>query len=465
MIGYKLNLSRPLCRSSWQIASMKVLMVTAICALTPLFCFATAALQSVVSENSQPEDTITIYTVRLADRYIDNLDTIEVKPSLLFLPLIFDQYEEFEGPLALQTPAQTAGCGSTLNPIPDWLTEAQNETTFEHRLRYNLMIDEPQLTRYNVATLPAPPEQQEIDVDPSSRLLVVEAIDIPDAVALAEEPEEDIVKVHNWLHSLDASMQFSQAYLSDNWYQGGNNNLNFIGNFLWNIKLNTNVYPNLLFDTSVQYKIGISSAPDDTIRSYSFSEDLFQITSKFGYKAAEKWYYSISFLFKTQFFNNYESNTNDMTAAFLTPGEMNIGLGMTYSTKNKDGYLTFDASLSPFSYNMKICRENEKVDPTDYGIDEGHHVAHDFGSSLEGKITWKLTPAISWTSRLYAFTSYSYVQGDWENTFEFSVNRYLSTQFYMHLRYDKSASRDPDWHYWQFKEILSFGLSYKFSME
>ena len=303
-----------------------------------------------------------------------------------------------------------------------------------------------------------------MDVDPSGRLLDVEAVEISSDLNLETQPEET-VKVHNWLHSFDGSLQFSQAYLSDNWYQGGNNNLNVVGNFLWNVSLNTNVYPNLLFDTSVQYKIGLSSAPDDSIRGYSISEDLFQVTSKFGYKAIEKWYYSISLVFKTQILNNYESNTNDMTAAFLTPGELNIGLGMTYSTKDKDGYISFDASISPLSYNMKVCRENKKVDPTDYGIDEGHHFVHDIGSTVEGKVVWKITPAISWTSRLYAFTDYTYVQGDWENTFEFSVNRYLSTQFYLHLRYDKSASPDRDWDYWQFKEILSFGLTYKFSMQ
>ena len=68
-----------------------------------------------------------------------------------------------------------------------------------------------------------------------------------------------------------------------------------------------------------------------------------------------------------------------------------------------------------------------------------------------------------WSSRLYVFTNYSYVQGDWENTFDFSITRYLNTKIYTHLRFDKSHTWDPDWRYWQFKEILSFGLTYRFS--
>ena len=79
------------------------------------------------------------------------------------------------------------------------------------------------------------------------------------------------------------------------------------------------------------------------------------------------------------------------------------------------------------------------------------------------KFEWKITPSINWKTRLYAFTDYKYVQGDWENTLVFYVNSFLSTQIFTHLRYDKSRPWNQDWRYWQFKEILSFGLTYKFA--
>ena len=47
----------------------------------------------------------------------------------------------------------------------------------------------------------------------------------------------------------------------------------------------------------------------------------------------------------------------------------------------------------------------------------------------------------------------------------FSINKYLSTQIYAHLRFDDSATWNDSWQYWQFKEILSFGLTYRFSMQ
>lgn len=113
---------------------------------------------------------------------------------------------------------------------------------------------------------------------------------------------------------------------------------------------------------------------------------------------------------------------------------------------------------------MNICKNNTKVDPTSFGIDEGKHFKTEFGSNVEAKMSWKICHEVTWSSRLFAFTNYDHVQGDWENTFDFTINKYLSTRLYAHLRFDNSVSKDPDWKYWQFNEILSFGFSYKFSM-
>ena len=55
------------------------------------------------------------------------------------------------------------------------------------------------------------------------------------------------------------------------------------------------------------------------------------------------------------------------------------------------------------------------------------------------------------------------MQGDWEYTLDLSIRKYLTTQFYTHLRFDRSRARDDDWNYWQFKEILSLGVVYRFA--
>ena len=274
--------------------------------------------------------------------------------------------------------------------------------------------------------------------------------------------EADINR-RNWLHSFNGSLQFSQAYISPNWYQGGNNNLNMLLNTEFNIKLNEKFHPNLLFETSFKYKLGMNSAPEDTLRNYSISEDLFQLNSKFGVRAAKRWFYSIQLQFKTQVFNGYKINSNDLKASFLSPGELNVGLGMTYNYANEKKTFSFDASISPLSYNLKSCI-NSRMHETDFGIPAGKKTASDIGSSGEGKLKWQIAHNISLSSRLFVFTDYQYIQGDLENTLSFAINRFLSTQINVNMRYDSSSPRIPGskWHKFQLKEILSFGFAYSF---
>ena len=404
---------------------------------------------------------IKIKTVTLANRNTTNLDSVILEPSVMFLPLIFEGFDHYTDTLATEPKAALY----SFNAGDKWLKDAVLKARNERETRYRVMIDAPQLNRYNLDMLPEPPKQYEIVADPSNRTIALEKKELKNALDMPADEPIDVVNVRNWLHTFKGSIHFSQAYISENWYQGGNNNLNILGNFVWDVNLNQNKYPNLLFDNTIQYKIGLQSAPQDSLRGYSISEDLLQINSKFGYKAFKHWYYSTTLLFKTQVLNNFAPNTNNLKASFLTPGELNLGLGMTYNAKSKNGYATFDLSLSPVSYNMKICRENTRVNPTSMGVDEGKHLKHKIGSSLEARFRWQITPAISWNSRLYAFTDYEFVQGDWEHTFNFSINKYLSTQFYMHLRYDNAVSMHDSWKYWQFKEIVSIGLTYRFSMQ
>jgi hypothetical protein len=64
---------------------------------------------------------------------------------------------------------------------------------------------------------------------------VKEIVAIP-AIAQPDIPVEVVeLKKTHWLHLLDGSVQFSQAYLSPNWYQGGNNSLSLVANFLWTL--------------------------------------------------------------------------------------------------------------------------------------------------------------------------------------------------------------------------------------
>lgn len=398
--------------------------------------------------------------VKLNDWRTLDYDTIFLEPNYMFVPLIFDKQQVVQDTIKRPVVKLFTPKAAKLDANDSWLTDAIERTRRIHYVRYRAMIQNPQLVPFNVNKLPEPPKVDVLNSDPTKGKLTINErkMDQPN-----EKPvDKRKFKMRNWIHSLDASMQFTQAYISDNWYQGGNNFLNILNSNVITINYNQTLHPKVIFNNTIQYRLGIITAHKDSLRNYSLSEDNLQYNSQFGYKAIKNWYYSANLQFKTQLFNNYTANTRNMTASFLSPAELNLGLGMTFSYSNKAGDRTFNMSFSPASYNMKICREIKKLNPASFGIDAGHHTKSTIGSNIEGNFNWKFNPFINWSSRMYCFTNYEYVQGDWENTFNFYVTRHLSTQFYAHLRYDKSHAKNDYWHYWQFKETLSFGLTYRF---
>lgn len=385
---------------------------------------------------------------------VDTTFYAEPVSKQLLLPLVYSNYKYIDD----QNPFESS---LSNDPWMQWIDRANAKSSRDELFMQNFMVNHPELVKNNIALMERPPRKFYGTVNPSDHTIEIKEVEID-----APEKIEVEVEKRHWLRNFSASLQFSQAYISPNWYQGGNNNLNAIANIFYNVKLNQAYHPNLLFETTMQYKLGINSAPDDSLRNYSISEDLLQINSTFGIKAAKRWYYSITGQFKTQLLTAYATNTNNMTAAFLSPGELNLGIGMTYNYASNNKKFVFDASINPLSYNLKICIKPDNVLPhSTYGIDPDKKILNEIGSSAEAKLAWKIAHNITFNSRLFVFTDYGNLSADWENTLAMDINRYLVTQIYVHARYDTATPRTENihWHKLQLKEILSFGVTYKFS--
>lgn len=346
-------------------------------------------------------------------------------------------------------------------PTPGWIREALTQSRISGDYMYQTMIYTPETIEYTYWDLPVPPRLPEDDVSLGTYIRNLNLPEVTVADALLPEFEQ---KKKHWLHQFNTSLQFSQAYVSKNWYQGGNNYLQLLYNFYWDVQLNPTYHPNEIFQSTVSYKLGINSIEKNAVgRRYSFSDDNFQYNVKYGFKAFRKWFYTITGQFKTQFFQNYKTNTDIRSASFLSPADLNVGLGMTYSYANKKKTFNMSASIAPISYNLKVCID-KMIDPTQFNIKPGHKTNSEIGSSGEVNMTWQASSNISMRTRLFAFTDYNYFQGNVETTWDFAINKFLSTQIYANLRYDSSSDFNIcKWHHWMLKEILSFGLSYTFS--
>lgn len=343
------------------------------------------------------------------------------------------------------------------DPIPDWFKKSLRFQNQLHDASVHLMISHPNTIDYADWDLPVPPRLPAEDFSFHAYLkrLNIPEIDVNSVII----PDIEIPKKH-WIHFFNVGLQFSQAYVSPNWYQGGNSYISALFNFTWNVDLNQNFHPKLLLQSSLQYKLAINSNPSGSLHKYNISQDLFQYTLKTGFKAFNHWFYSLNLLFQTQLLNAYPADSELRASSFLSPGTFNAGLGMTYSLEKSKINLT--VSISPLAYNLKTCID-PKVDPVQFNILPGKKTTSEIGSSAEANMTWKFTDNISWKTRLFLFSDYHYFLADWENTFNFQINKFLSTQVYLHPRFDSSSEKTGKWRHWMLHEILSFGISYSFA--
>lgn len=266
-----------------------------------------------------------------------------------------------------------------------------------------------------------------------------------------------VMKPNFWKYAGSGKIQFTQHGVSDNWYTGGENT-----NALYSeLILNAN-YDNkqgIEFENKLEMKLGFITAPSDTLHNFKTNSDMIRLSSKFGVRAIKNVYYTVETEIKTQFLPNYKTNSNDMVSNFLSPLQLKVKLGLDYKFSRKN--LSLSVFGAPLTYKHVYLKNYRIVNPSSFEVESGRSTANLYGSELTGKLNWKLSKNITWNSKLDYFTTYEKVVISWENTFDFKVSRYLSTTLFIHPRFDDGVKlTDDNRSYFQFKEMLTFGLSY-----
>lgn len=265
-------------------------------------------------------------------------------------------------------------------------------------------------------------------------------------------------KPNFWTIKANLAFQFTQNYVSDNWYKGGESQNAILAATV--IEANYNNRQKLTFDNKLEMKIGFQSAHNDEEHKFKTNSDLIRLTNKLGLRAVKHWYYTVMLQSWTQFYRGYKANDPNIYSDFMSPFESLLSIGMDYQLATKNNRFTVNATLSPLALKLKYVGRPSLI--TSFGLDEGHHTQWNYGSNITINYTWNIAKNISWAARIYWFTDYHKTQIEWENTFRLAINRYLSTQLFVYPRFDDSVQRKDGQSYFQFNELLSLGLSVDF---
>ena len=272
-------------------------------------------------------------------------------------------------------------------------------------------------------------------------------------------PVEVMVKRPNfWTFNGDYALQFLQNYVSGNWYRGGESNYSALASLV--MQANYNNKQKLKWENRLELKYGLQSSRSDSLHSFKSTEDLIRLTSKLGLQATKRWYYTVQFIGNTQFSRSYRSNDPKVYSAFAAPLNINLSIGMDYSVDWMNHRLKGNFHLAPLAYNMKYTRMLELT--RRLGIEDGRHFLHDFGSEFTVDLEWKMMESLTWKTRLYGYSTYKRTELEWENTFTFRFNRYISSRVFIYPRFDDGVRRDDHYAFWQLKEFASIGFQYSF---
>lgn len=267
-----------------------------------------------------------------------------------------------------------------------------------------------------------------------------------------------VQKPNFWDFKTNFSFQFTQSFVSDNWYKGGESNYAMLASAV--IDANYDNKQRLRFDNRLEMKIGFQTSANDTEHKFRTNSDLIRLTNKFGLRAVKYWYYTVMLQSWTQFYRGYQANDKTVYSDFMSPFESLLSVGMDFKWNSKKNKFNVTATLSPVAVKLVYCDRDKIV--TRFGIDEGHNSVWTFGSNITVNYTWKIINHVSWQGRIYFFTDYSKTQVEWENTFNFSINKYLSARLFLYPRFDDSVKENKDKKYMQFNELLSLGLNLNF---
>ena len=286
-----------------------------------------------------------------------------------------------------------------------------------------------------------------------------EEIILPEVDIEAVEPE--VKKPNFWTFKGNGSLQFTQSYYSQNWYQGGEKNYAMLSQLT--AEANYDNQRRVQWDNKFEAQLGFQTSETDQFHKFKATSNLLRLTSNLGIKAVGHWNYAAQLQLETQPYKSYKANSDELTATFISPLYVRSAIGMDYIIKKKrfEGKL----HLAPLSYVITYVHRDELI--SRYGINEGHHSKHDWGPNVEFTFTYRMWKNISWASRLYWFSNFHLTRIEWENTLNFTINKYISAKLFLYPRFDDSndkyrAGENHDGTFLMFKEWLSLGLNYDF---
>lgn len=296
------------------------------------------------------------------------------------------------------------------------------------------------------------------------------------------DSEKELRKVKNdttkgWERGGLVNLNMSQTSLT-NWSAGGENSI-AVNSF---ISLYARYFtPKLNWDNNLDISYGIvkKNKEDGWIKN----DDKIDLVSKFGYRASKKWYYAGLVNFKTQSTPGYNyPNDSVKISEFLAPAYVLTAAGMDFKPNpNFNMFIAVLTAKTTIVNNRLLAAQGSFgvepgiVDTLGNIIKKGQNIRNEFGGYIRLSYKKDFTDNISMQTKLDLFSNYlenpQNIDINWETLIALKITKYFSATINTHLIYDDDINidvMDKDGNVigrgprTQFKEVIGFGILYKF---
>ena len=337
-----------------------------------------------------------------------------------------------------------------------------------------LFVASAAMAQVSIDEVATSPEQKSIETDMKSQ-----AVDANYVSEAAERAERLAIRKERNTVDFTANLHGSLTAFSESWQAAGDNTITILANLNF---LHTYKKGRFSLTNTASAKFGYNNMKmelEGKQKGVWFKNvDEIALSTSPQWALVKDWSYGANVKFRTQFAPGYGARGdkqlgNQRVSNFMTPGYLDASLGFTYILPSEK--FPLKVNLAPIA--MSATYRDDIRTSNNYGVDEPNRSKYEGGLSvqLDFDKTWGKNGWLRYRTTAYSFygwitdlskwskaedkSAYEHVVPTlrWENTIDIKATKYISTQIYVQLYYNKAEINKL-----QVSSMLSVGLTYTF---
>ena len=337
-----------------------------------------------------------------------------------------------------------------------------------------LFVASAAMAQVSIDEVATSPEQKSIETDMKSQ-----AVDANYVSEAAERAERLAIRKERNTVDFTANLHGSLTAFSESWQAAGDNTITILANLNF---LHTYKKGRFSLTNTASAKFGYNNMKmelEGKQQGVWFKNvDEVAISTSPQWALVKDWSYGANVKFRTQLAPGYGARGdkqigNPRASNFMTPGYLDASLGFTYILPSEK--FPLKVNLAPIA--MSATYRDDIRTSNNYGVDEPNRSKYEGGLSvqLDFDKTWGKNGWLRYRTTAYSFygwitdlskwskaedrAAYEHVVPTlrWENTIDIKATKYISTQIYVQLYYNKTEIDML-----QVQSMLSVGLTYTF---